>query len=315
MNTMLETESAPTAPPSGRLIDPPDGGFTAAAVEADDGDGDGPENAEETIIRPRSGWIGIDWREMWSHRELLYFLIKRDISIRYKQTVLGVAWAVVQPLLMMAIFTLIFGRFARFDSDGFPYAVFVFAGLIPWTLFSQGMSQSALSLVNQQQLLTKVYFPRLFIPIAAAAVFLVDLLISMSLYALILLYYGVTPSWTIAWIIPLTVLTFIATLGFGVTLAALTVFYRDFKHIVPFLVQIMMFLTPVIYPMKYITPGTQLILSLNPTFGIVLAYRAAILGRGWNLPSLAISSAMALLLFAFALFYFRKTERWFADFA
>ena len=135
------------------------------------------------MIRPRSGWIGIDWREMWSHRELLGFLIWREFSVRYKQTVLGSAWAILQPVIMMAIFSVIFGRFAKIDSEGFPYPVFVFAGLIPWTLFSQGMPQSALSLVNQQQLLTKVYFPRLFVPIAAAAVFVVDLLISLAIYA------------------------------------------------------------------------------------------------------------------------------------
>ena len=253
--------------------------------------------------------------EMWSHRELLAFLILRDVSVRYKQTVLGVAWAVVQPLLTMLIFTLIFGRFAKISSDGYPYAVFVFAGLIPWTLFSQGMSAAALSLVNQQQLLTKVYFPRLFVPVAAAAVFLVDLAISLGIYAVVMLYYGVAPSWGVVWLLVLIPLTFAATLGLGVTLAALTVFYRDFKHIIPFMVQILLYVTPVIYPLKYIGPEWQLILSLNPMFGIVPAYRSAILGSEWNLPSLAISTASTLGLLAFSLFYFRKTERRFADFA
>ena len=156
---------------------------------------------------------------------------------------------------MMLIFTLIFGRFAKIDSGGLPYPVFVFAGLIPWTLFSQGMPQSALSLVNQQQLLTKVYFPRLFVPIAAASVFLVDLLISLGIYAVVMLYYGVAPSWGIVWLLLLILLTLVATLGIGMTLAALTVFYRDFKHIVPFLIQILMYVTPVIYPAKMHRPG------------------------------------------------------------
>ena len=142
---------------------------------------------QELVICPRSGWIGIDWEEMWSHRELLDFLVWRDISVRYKQTILGPAWAILQPLMMMVIFTMIFGRFAGIDSEGLPYPVFVFAGLIPWSLFSQGMAQSALSLVNQQQMLTKVYFPRLFVPIAAASVFLVDLLISLAIYAVVML--------------------------------------------------------------------------------------------------------------------------------
>src|SRR5262249_37087482 len=150
---------------------------------------DAPESLPETIIRPQTGWVGIDWWEIWSHRELLVFLVRRDISIRYKQTVLGWAWAVLQPLIMMAIFTIIFGRFAGMKPPrDLPYPVFVFAGLIPWMLFSQGLSQSALSLVNQQQLLTKVYFPRLFFPVAAACVFLVDLLVAMVLYAFILAY-------------------------------------------------------------------------------------------------------------------------------
>jgi lipopolysaccharide transport system permease protein len=269
----------------------------------------------ELVIRPRSGWIGIDWEEMWSQRELLVFLIWRDITVRYKQTVLGPAWAILQPLIMMTIFTVIFGRFAGFDTDRLPYPVFVFAGLIPWTLFSQGMPQAALSLVNQQQMLTKVYFPRLFVPVAAASVFLVDLLISLGIYAVVLLLFRVTPSWGTLWLLLLVPLTLVATLSIGVTLAALTVFYRDFKHIVPFLTMILMYATPVIYPTDLVGPRWQLLFSLNPMFGIVTAYRSAILGLPWNFPALAISTASALGLFLFAIFYFRKIERRFADFA
>ncbi len=274
----------------------------------------GPEDYE-LVLRPQQGWIAIDWREMWSHRELLAFLVWRDISVRYKQTVLGVAWAVVQPLVMMAIFTVVFGRFVKIPVGGLPYAVFVFAGLIPWTLFSQGMAAAALSLANQHHLLTKVYFPRLFVPVSAALVFLVDLLISMGLYAVILLFYGVAPSWGIVWLPALILLTIAATLGLGVTLAALTVFYRDFKHIVPFLTMIMMYITPVVYPIGIVSPVWRTVLALNPMFGIVGAYRSAILGQEWDIPSLAISLTMALASFAFALFYFRQTERRFADYA
>jgi lipopolysaccharide transport system permease protein len=272
-------------------------------------------DAHQLVICPRSGWINIDWAEMWSHRELLVFLIWRDIAIRYKQTILGPLWAGLQPLIMMVIFSMIFGRFAKMDSEGFAYPVFVFAGLIPWTLFSQGMSQAALSLVSQQQLLTKVYFPRLFVPIGAASVFLVDVFISLGLYLLVMLYYGVLPSWGMIWLVFLIPLTLIAALGFGITLAALTVFYRDFKHIVPFLVQIMMFVTPIIYPTKLVGPRWQLLMSLNPMFGIVTAYRSAILGLPWNFSALAISTVTTISLFVFSLFYFRKTERRFADFA
>jgi lipopolysaccharide transport system permease protein len=275
----------------------------------------GDVDAQELIIRPRSGWIGIDWREMWSCRELLGFLIWREFSVRYKQTVLGPAWAIFQPMITMAIFSVIFGRFAKMPSEDFPYPVFVFAGLIPWALFSQGMPQSALSLVSQQQLLTKVYFPRLFVPFSAAAVFVVDLLISLVLYGFVLFYYGVTPSWGCLWLLVLVPLTLIATLAVGVTLAALTVFYRDFKHVVPFLTQIMMYVTPIAYPASILDPRWQLVGSINPMFGIVTAYRSAILGADWKLESLAISTVSAVGLFLFAIFYFRKVERRFADFA
>jgi lipopolysaccharide transport system permease protein len=308
---MIETESTTVIAPHGERR----GGAPEDSAPGAGDAGGGSEYAEETLIRPRSGWIGINWREMWSHRELLAFLVWRDISVRYKQTVLGVAWAVVQPLLTMVIFTLIFGRFAQIPSEGFPYPVFVFAGLIPWTLFSQGLSASALSLINQQHLLTKVYFPRLFVPIAAAGVFLVDLVISLGLYALILLYYGVAPSWGVVWLLALIPLTFAATLGPGVTLAALTVFYRDFKHIVPFLVQILMYVSPVIYPGSIMGKKWQLVLSLNPMFGIIGGYRSAILGLPWDFASLAISTTSAVSLFIFSIYYFRKTERRFADFA
>src|SRR5262249_42074725 len=204
--------------------------------------------------------------------------------------------------------------FVQIPSEGFPYPVFVFAGLIPWTLFSQGFSASALSLINQQHLLTKVYFPRLFVPIASAGVFLVDLVISLGLYAVILPYYSVTPNWGgLIWLTALIPLTLVATLGPGLMLAALTVFYRDFKHIVPFLVQILMYVSPVVYPGS-IFKKWQWILSLNPMFGIIGGYRSAILGRPWDFASLAISTASAVSLFVFSVYYFRKTERRFADF-
>jgi lipopolysaccharide transport system permease protein len=309
---MIETESTTVIAPPGERRGVPQPEDAQARA---DGAWGVPECDQETIIGPRPGWIAINWKEMWTQRELLMFLVWRDISVRYKQTVLGPAWAIVQPLMTMLIFSFIFGRFVKVPSEGFPYPVFVFAGLIPWTLFSQGMTASALSLVNQQHLLTKVYFPRLFVPIASAGVFLVDLLISLGIYAVILLYYGVAPSWGIIWLPPLILLTFIATLGVGITLAALTVFYRDFKHIVPFLVQILMYVSPVIYPMSMISRRWQLLLSFNPMFGIISSYRSAILGLPWDFWPLAISSTSAVALFIFSIYYFRKTERQFADFA
>jgi lipopolysaccharide transport system permease protein len=269
----------------------------------------------ELVIRPQSGWIKIDWKELIAYRELLWFLVWRDILLRYKQTVLGGAWAILQPLIMMLTFTVIFGRMANLPSDGFPYPVFVFAGLIPWTLFSQGFAGSALSLVSNQSLLTKVYFPRVIVPTAAAVVFLVDVIISLGLYAVILLYYHVVPSWTVIFVPLLVVLTLLATLGLGLTLSALTVFYRDFRHIIPFLTQILMFVSPVFYSASMIKPPYRWIMSLNPLFGIVTAYRSAILGIDWDFSSLAISSAVALGGFLFGMLYFRRTERRFSDFA
>jgi lipopolysaccharide transport system permease protein len=305
---MIKTHDSLISASPTRLTEPTAVGTILPFPPQDDTD------VQEMVICPRSGWIGINWREMWSHRELLGFLIWREFSVRYKQTVLGSAWAIVQPVIMMAIFSIIFGRFAKIDPEGFPYPVFVFAGLIPWTLFSQGMPQAALSLVNQQQLLTKVYFPRLFVPIAAAAVFLVDLLISLIIYGAVLLYYGVVPSWGSVWLVLLIPLTMIATLSIGVTLAALTVFYRDFKHVVPFLTQILMYITPVAYPAKLVSSRWQVLLSLNPMFGIVTAYRSAILGTDWNFRTLIMSTASAVILLLFGMFYFRKVERRFADF-
>ena len=270
---------------------------------------------EELVIRPRTGWIGIDWRELARSRELLYFLVWRDIKIRYKQTVLGVAWAVLQPLLTMVIFTVIFGRFAGIPSEGVPYALFVFAGLLPWTFFANGLGQGGQSLVNQQNLLTKIYFPRLFVPTAAVGAFLVDLLIAFGIYALLLATYRFVPSWQVV-LLPLPLaLTVLLTLGASYTLASLTVLYRDFRYIIPFLVQILMYASPVIYPARLLPPRYQWILALNPMCGIIEAYRSAILGTPWNLPVLGLATATTLALFAFGLFYFRRTERRFADIA
>lgn len=269
----------------------------------------------EIIIRPRKGWINIDWQELFRYRELLVFLTWRDILIRYKQTVLGVAWAVLQPVFMMLVFTVIFGRLAKIDSEGFPYAVYVYAGLLPWTFFSTAVSQSGLSLVNQQNLLTKIYFPRLFVPTASVGAGFVDLAISFAVYGFILLIYGIAPSSGIIWLPPLILLTALAALGFGYTLAALTVSYRDFRFLIPFMLQAMMYISPVIYPVQMVPKQYHWLLAINPMTGIIDAYRSAILGTPWNLTTLAVSTIVTFGLFLFGLFYFRKTERRFADIA
>lgn len=280
-----------------------------------DSEVDGSAGVPETLIQPRHGWIGVNWRELAEYRELLFFLVWRDVKVRYKQTVLGVAWAVLQPVLTMVIFTFIFGRFAGIPSEGMPYAVFVYAGLLPWTFFSSGVTLSGLSLVNQQHLMTKVYFPRLFIPTAPIGGGLVDLSISFLVYGCILLAYGVTPSWGVVFVPLLVILTIMAALGFGLTLAALTVAYRDFRYVVPFMIQVMMYLSPVIYPVSIVPKRFQWVLALNPLAGIIDGFRSAILGKPWNLTTLGVSTVVAISLLTFSVFYFRRTERRFADIA
>ncbi len=302
---MVQTQGLPVTPPHSPSFQP----AAAAARPADHG----RDDSSDVLIYPRSGWVAIDWKELFAYRELLFFLVWRDMSVRYKQTILGPIWAILQPLILMCIFTFL-GRFAKIDSGGFAYPVFVFAGLIPWTMFSQGLTSSSLSLVNNSHLLTKVYFPRLFIPIAAGCVFLVDLVLALGIYVPVLVYYRTMPSLGIVFLPLLILLTLIATLGFGILIAAMTVFYRDLRHVLPFVVQIFMFVSPVIYAMK-VKPPYQYVLSLNPMFGLVNAFRSAILGLDWNLPSLFISTASAVVLFIFGVYYFRRTERRFADFA
>jgi lipopolysaccharide transport system permease protein len=252
---------------------------------------------------------------LWDSRELLLFLVLRDVKVRYKQTVLGVLWAALQPLATMLIFTVIFGRFAKIPSEGFPYAIFVFAGLLPWTFFANAVSQASQSLINQQALLTKIYLPRLFVPGAAIGGGLVDLAISGMVFVGIMFYYSVAPGWGFIAVPVLVLLTGAAALGVGLSLAALTVTYRDFRYVVPFMIQSWLYISPVIYPVSVVPAKWQWALALNPMAGMIDAFRSALLGLPWNLTTLAVSSASAIVILVFGLFYFRKTERRFADVA
>jgi len=274
--------------------------------------GDEPD-LPEVVIRPRSGWIAIDWKELIHFRELLYFLAWRDVKVRYKQTVLGVAWAVLQPLITMAIFTIIFGRFAGLPSGDLPYPVFVFAGLIPWTFFSTSIGFAGTSLIGQQHLLTKIYFPRLFVPTAVVCAYLVDLAITLVLYACILAAHRIVPSWQVMFLPLLICLTLVLTLGLGYTLAALTVLYRDIRYLIPFGLQVLLYLSPVIYPVDMLPGRYRWILSLNPMCGIIEGYRWSILGTPFNPASMVLAVATSLGLFVFGLFFFRRIERRFAD--
>lgn len=266
-----------------------------------------------TIIEPQSGWRLVDWKELWAYRELLYVLTMRDIKVRYKQTVLGFAWAIIQPFMMMVVFSVFFGRLAQMPSDGFPYPIFVYAALLPWTFFANSISSSANSLVGSANLVSKVYFPRLIIPLSSVGSGLVDFAIAGGILLLLMVYYGV--GWTSnLFMVPILVIAAAFTaLGVGTFLAALNVAYRDFRYVVPFLVQFWMFATPVVYPASLVPREWQWALYLNPMAGVIEGFRSAFLGRPFDVPGMLVSLAIAAILFAAGVAYFSKVERRFAD--
>lgn len=258
---------------------------------------------------------GIPFRELWRYRELLYFLTWRDIKIRYKQTALGAAWAILQPLTTMLIFSLLFGRLAGMENKtgGIPYPIYVFAGLLPWTFFATALSNSGNSVVGSANLITKVYFPRLIIPLAAAAAGLVDLAISFSVLLVMMAYFKIAITAQLLFLPLFLFGTILAATGVGTLLAALTVAFRDFRYVVPFLVQIWMFITPVIYPSSIIPKQWQWAQALNPMAGLIDGFRAAFLGRPFEWGNILISFAVSIVLFFVGLSYFRSVERRFAD--
>ena len=267
-----------------------------------------------TIIEPKKGWIPIDLKEIWNYRELLYFLTKRDIKVRYKQTVLGGLWAIIQPVFTMIVFTLFFGRLAKMPSDGIPYPIFVYAGLLPWTYFANAVSASGNSLVGSANLITKVYFPRLIIPASASLAGLLDFFIAMLVMGAMMIYYQFVPSIGILLFPFLVGLTFLCAVGVGLWLSALNVQYRDIRYVIPFLVQLWMFVSPVIYPISMVPQKYQWLLALNPMGGVIEAYRASLLGHmpiNWFL--LGLSTVIIIILFLSGLYYFRRMEKTFAD--
>jgi lipopolysaccharide transport system permease protein len=274
--------------------------------------------SSELIIRPRKGWIAVDWRELLSHRELLLFLIWRDIKVKYKQAILGMAWAVLVPIFSVAIFTFI-GKFAGFTNRvqaGIPYPVFVFAGLIPWIFFQNAISGGGMSLVNQQNLLSKIYLPRLFMPASTIGSSLMDMAISFCvLFGMMGFYHFLTPNLLGLLMVPvLLMISFILALGMAFTLSALTVSYRDLRFLIPFLSQILMWLSAAMYPAA-IFGKYQRYLAINPIFGLIDGFRSALLGQPWHVGQLVTATWVSFGLFVFGLFYFRRTERRFADIA
>jgi lipopolysaccharide transport system permease protein len=267
-----------------------------------------------TVIRPRRGWQSLGWDDLWRYRELLYFLTWRDIKVRYKQTVLGVAWAVIQPVVATVVFALFFGKLAGLSRlTDVPYPVFLYAGILPWTFFAEAVSQASQSLITSSSLLTKVYFPRLIVPAASVAGLLVDLAISLVVMGCLLAGYGVWPGPNVVLLPLLLVATVLTTLGVGTLLAALTVAYRDFRYVVPFLLQIWLFASPVVYGFDEVPSRWQLVYALNPMAGIIDGYRASLVGEPLRGDCLVVSVAVAVFLFFMGTAYFRRAERRFAD--
>jgi lipopolysaccharide transport system permease protein len=268
---------------------------------------------DEPLISIRPGRKPIDLVSIWAYRELLYFLTWRDIRVRYRQTLLGALWAVTQPLCTMIIFTLFFSKLAKIPSDGVPYPLFAYAGLLPWIFFSNAVNHSSNSLVGNAHLITKIYFPRVIIPTASVAAGLVDFSVAFAMLAVLMVYYGVALTWGLVLLPLLVVMTAALALAVGMWMSALNVKYRDIRFALPFALQLLMFITPIIYPSSLVPSPWRQLLSLNPLAGIIEAYRASLYGKPFNWQTLALASAITLLLLVFSSHYFHKTERTFAD--
>lgn len=279
-------------------------------------------NEEVLILRPSHGWTALNLGDLWRYRELIYFFIWRDIKVRYKQTALGAAWAILQPFLTMVVFTIFFGKLAKMPSDNLPYPLFSFAGLLPWGLFTKAMSDAGRSMITNRSMITKVYFPRLAIPLASVLSGVVDFLLSFAVLIGMIAYYHYIPQAGYTFVLkpavftlPLfLILALVTSLGVGLWLSALNVLYRDVNYIIPFLTNFWLFITPIAYPSSLISEKWRLLYAINPMTGVVEGFRWALLGAE-NAPGamLAVSSSIALILLISGLYYFRRMERTFAD--
>lgn len=269
----------------------------------------------QIIIKSKKGLTGLNLKEVWQYRELFYFLSWRDVKVRYKQTVLGIAWAVIQPFIMMVVFTVVFGKLANMPSDNIPYAIFVYAGLLLWNIFSSSLNNASQSLVNSANIIQKVYLPRIIIPAASIIVALIDFLFAALVFGGIMFYYKFTPNFEGLILLPLLLLiTITASLGLGSFLAALNVKYRDVRYVLPFFIQLLIYVTPVIYPISIIPKSYQWILALNPMTGVIESFKAGFLGTmpiDWV--TLGISAVTSVIFLVFGLWYFFRTEKIFAD--
>jgi lipopolysaccharide transport system permease protein len=265
-------------------------------------------------IEPSKGWVSLKLRELWQYRELLYFLTWRDIKVRYKQTVLGAAWAIIQPFLTMVVFTVFFGRLAKIPSDGIPYPIFSYAALVPWTFFAQGLTQSSNSLVGGARLIKKIYFPRLAMPIATVLSGVVDFTLAFIVLLGMMFAYGITPTANALWLPFFMLLALITSLGVGLWLSAMNVQFRDVRYTVPFIAQFWLFVTPIAYPSSLLPEPWRTLYGINPMAGVVEGFRWTLLGTDTAPgPIIILSSLVALALLVSGAFYFRRMEKTFAD--
>jgi lipopolysaccharide transport system permease protein len=273
------------------------------------------EDDQITLIEPSRGWVSLGLRELWEYRELLYFLTWRDIKVRYKQTILGATWAILQPVFTMIVMSIFFGRLAKIPSDGIPYPIFNYAGLLPWLFFANGMSRSANSVVGSASLIKKVYFPRLIVPIAGVLGGIPDFLLSFLVLIGMMIYYGLYPTGVSILLLPvLLLLATITSLGVGLWFSALNAQYRDIRYIVPFLTQFWMYMTPVVYPASLLSQPWRTLYALNPMVGVVEGFRWALLGNGRAPgPMIGVSALAAALLLVGGAYYFRRMETTFSD--
>jgi lipopolysaccharide transport system permease protein len=276
--------------------------------------GDKAADEAGVIVIEASPRMTLRLRDLWDYRGLLYFLFWRDVKVRYKQTLLGGAWAVIQPVTTMVIFTIFLGRLAKISSDGVPYSLFAFSGLLPWQLFAFSLSESSNSLVNNKQLLTKVYFPRIIIPVASVLSGLVDFAVSSVVLVILLVYHHIVPTWGVIVLPALVLFTVVAALSVGLILSALNVLYRDVRYTIPFIIQIWMFATPIVYPSSLIPQKWRFLYGINPMAGVVEGFRWALFGTSTgNGYLIGVSVASVICLFFVGLAYFRRMERHFAD--
>lgn len=271
----------------------------------------------EIIIKPQKKWFNLNLKELWLYRELAFIFAWRDIKVRYKQTALGIIWAILQPIMTVAIFSFFFGKLAKLPSDGIPYPVFAFVGIVFWNYFSISLTGSSNTINENENIIKKVYFPRLILPMSSAITPLIDLFISLSVLVILMLYYGFVPSlFSVVFVPFLLIISFLASAGLGLFLASINLKYRDVRYALPFFIQILMYLTPVIYPSSIVGAKYQWIMALNPMTGIIEAARAVFFNvNPINFHLLFISVGISVALFLFGMFRFKKTERFFADLA